>query len=108
MNVNDEYEYIFRNIIGVYRYIENDETERYWVDSQNCMYHTNEGGNEDYDEETDLIDGKNWWIIWPAKPIGYELTIEDCNGEWPHWYVIESSKVEDENKEWDFNKHCVK
>ena len=72
MNVNDEYEYIFRNIIGVYRYIENDETEQYWADSQNCMYHTNEGGNEDYDEETDLIDGKNWWIIWSAKPIGYE------------------------------------
>ena len=108
MNVNEEFEYIFHNVVGVYRYIEDDDKESYWIDSQNCMYYTNEGGAEDYDEKTDLIGGKNWWIIWPAKPIGYEPTKEDYKGEWPYWYVFESSKTEDQKKEWDFKKHCVK
>lgn len=100
-----EYEFIFANIVGVYRYIEGEKCEQYWVDSQNCEYNTFHA--KGYDEETELIDGKNWWIIWPAKPIGYTPTEEDMKKPWKWWYVMDSSKTEDHNKEWNFEKHCV-
>lgn len=102
--INKDYEFILGNLIGVYRFIENeDNKEKYWVDSQNCMYYTNEGGNESYNENTGLINGNHWWIIWPAKPIGTIITKENQNQI--KWFVIESSKTDDELKEWDFNSH---
>ena len=101
IKANDSYEYVLGyDFIGCYSFIENEDThEHYWADSQNCEYHIyNE--DEGYDKDTSLINGNNWWIIWICKPIGEKVTKDNAK-----WFVIESSKEDDMNKEWDFKTH---
>lgn len=91
-----------------YSYIEDDEHEHYWVDSQNCYYYI---VCEETDEESgQRIDGKKYWIIEPFKPIGVIITEENFDEIKPQikWLVTDTSENEDEEKEWDFDNHCVK
>ena len=103
--IDDKYELIGGFAIGCYRFIENEDTEEhFWVDMQNCEYYTHH--SDDYNEETWLLGGNNWWILLPFKPIGTTITKENQN--LVKWFVGESSKPGDEDKEWDFDKHSVK
>ncbi len=92
------------NVVPVYRFIEGDKKEEFWVDAQNCDYYTY--NDEDFDEETQLINGKNWWIMWPYVPEGTKN--ENVTNEIVRWMVDFSSVSDDINKEWDFDNHKVK
>lgn len=56
------------------------------------------------DEETNLINGKNWCIIEPLKIKGVKVTKEN-NKEVIKYFVTECSNESDYNKEWDFKEH---
>ena len=102
-NIND-YEEAFTGLaIPVYRFVEGEDSEHYWVDLQNCVYYTYY--DEKYDKETGLINGKNWWIMFPYKPKGVAITKDNQN--LIKWFVGDSSKTEDVDKEWDFDKHLT-
>ena len=101
-NIND-YEILNGFAIPVYRFIENEDVEHFWIDLQNCLYYTYH--NEEYDEITRLIGGNNWWIIFPYKPVGTTITEE--NQDIIKYFVGDSSREEDIDKEWDFDKHHI-
>lgn len=84
----DKYEFLNGFVTPAYLYIENEEVEKYWVDSQ----------------ETNLINGKNWCIIEPLKIKGVKVTKEN-NKEVIKYFVTECSNESDYNKEWDFKEH---
>lgn len=105
MEINGiKYEPLLGNIIPVYRFIEGQKTEEFWMDAQNCCYYTYCDGK--YDDETRLYDGKNWWLLWPYIPEGTKT--EDVTKEIAKWIVDDSSIEVDVDKEWDFKKHQVK
>lgn len=85
-----------------YLYIEGEEVEKYWLDSQNLYYHV----SELIDEDTNLINGKNWNIIEPLKIKGVKVTKEN-NKEVIKYFVTECSNESDYNKEWNFKEHKV-
>ena len=60
--------------------------------------------NDLIDEETNLINGKNWCIIEPLKIKGVKVTKEN-NKEVIKYFVTECSNESDYNKEWDFKEH---
>lgn len=102
------YEIIQSWVRPAYSYVEGDERERYWVDSQNCYYHI---VCEETDEKTDKrFDGKKYWIIEPYKPVGVILTEENFKELQPQikWLVTDTSEEIHEEREWDFDNHCVK
>lgn len=82
-----------------YRFIEGENVESFWVDSQNCYILTVPDGDET------LIDGKNYWIIEPAKPKGMKIDNEEQFKQHCKWLVFWSSIEDDEDKEWDFKEH---
>lgn len=90
---NEEYESINGFIVCAYEYVEGNEKESYWVDSQNLYVHISE---QDYN-------GKNWWMIEPFKPILIKL--DDFDKDSVKWFVTDTSVDSDYDKEWDFNKH---
>ena len=91
-------------VVPVYRFIEGEDEEQFWVDAQNCEYYTY--NDKDFDEKTQLIEGKNWWIMWPHIPEGTKP--QDVTREITRWFVEESSVATDVNKEWDFETHKPK
>lgn len=101
-----EYKPLVCNIISVYRFIDGDDTETFWLDAQNCVCYTY--NNSKFSKETNLFDGKNWWIIWPYIPKNIETIGENDNIKSKvKWFVDDSSRTEDIGKEWDFEKHKV-
>lgn len=97
------YEHIVGWCTPAYSYVEGEDHEHYWVDSQNCWYYLI---CEETDEKTlKRLDGKKYWIIEPYKPKGVVLT-ED-NESCVRWLVTDTSEEFDEGKEWDFDKHCI-
>lgn len=96
----DKYEFLNGFVTPAYLYIENEEVEKYWVDSQSLYYYI----NDLIDEETNLINGKNWCIIEPLKIKGVKVTKEN-NKEVIKYFVTECSNESDYNKEWDFKEH---
>ena len=90
------------NVVSVYLFIEGNQGEEFWMDSQNCEYHLY--CSEFYDEKTGLFCGKNWWLLWPCVPEG----TEDFTKVKVKWYVDDSSVNDDVGKEWDLKKHKVK
>lgn len=81
-----------------YSYIEGDEHEHYWVDSQNCYYYI---VYEKTDEKTNKrVDGKKYWIIEPYKPIGITITEENYEEIKPQikWLVTDTSEYEDKKR----------
>ena len=102
--ITKDYEAMHGFAVPVYRFVEGEDSEHFWVDSQNCVYYTYH--DEEYDEGTGLIGGKNWWMMFPYKPKGTTITEENQN--LIKWFVGDSSKEEDVDKEWDFDKHRVK
>lgn len=75
----NKYEFLNGFVTPAYLYIENEEVEKYWVDSQSLYYYI----NDLIDEETNLINGKNWCIIEPLKIKGVKVTKEN-----PDKYVL--------------------
>ena len=101
-----KYKPLVCNITPVYRFIDGDDTEKFWVDAQNCIFYTY--NNEKYDKNTGLINGRNWWILWPYIPENVETIDEKDNiKSKAKWFVDDSSRIEDIDKEWDFEKHKV-
>ena len=102
----DEIKYVplIGNVVPVYRFVEGEKKEEFWIDAQNCDYYTY--CNEEYDEETSLLGGKNWWIMWPYVPEGTKN--EEVTKEIVRWVVDFSSVNNDIDKEWDFENHKVK
>lgn len=99
------YEIIRAFIRPAYSYIEGDNRERYWVDSQNCYYHI---VCEETDEQTNLrFDGKKYWIVEPFKPKDIVLTAENWseNKNKIKWLVTDTSEDCDSETEWDFKEH---
>ena len=94
-----DYEILKGQISCCYRYIEGEDKPRYWVDSQNCMYYTYK--NDEYDNKSGLILGKNWWIISPYKPTGTIITKENEN--LINWFIDDSSVPTDIDYQWDFD-----
>jgi hypothetical protein len=81
-------------------------TETFWADAQNCVCYTY--NNSKFSKETSLIDGKNWWILWPYIPENVETIGENDNiKNKVKWVVDDSSRTEDIDKEWDFENHKV-
>ena len=102
-----KYKPLVCNITPVFRFIDGDDTEMFWVDYQNCVCYTY--NNSKYDKNTGLIDGKNWWILWPYIPENVETVGENDNIQSKvKWFVDDSSRTEDIDKEWDFENHKVK
>lgn len=102
------YEFIKSWCTPAYSYIEGDDHEHHWADSQNCYYHVY---LDETDEETGLRpDGKKYWIIEPLKPVGVTITNENYKEVMKQlkWVVTISSETYPEMKEWDFDNHCVK
>ena len=99
MNIND-YEPVTGFVVPAYRYIEGREFEKYWIDSNSLEY---KHYTKDCDNETNTIMGKNWWLIYPYKPKGIKLTIENSK-ELIKWIVNDSS-LDDVDKEWSFETH---
>lgn len=85
-----------------YQYMEGWEQEMSWVDSIHLYLHIDDIMNE----ETNLIDGKNWWIIEPMKPKGTTVT-EENHKDIVKWVVTDTSVESDWNKEWNFDRHKV-
>lgn len=83
-------------VIPAYLYIEGEEKERYWVDSQNIDYYL-------YNKNI-IDDNKNWWMICPYKPEGVTITAENQE-ELVKWCVYDTSVDDDEDKKWDFETH---
>lgn len=101
-----KYKPFVRNITPVYRFIDGDDTEKLWVDSHNCIFYTY--NNSKYSKKTRLIDGRDWWILWPYVPENVETIDEKDNlKSKAKWFVDDSSRTEDIDKEWDFEKHKV-
>lgn len=96
----DKYEFLNGFATPAYLYIEGDESETHWIDSQSLYYHT----NESIDDNTGLIDNKNWWIIEPLKIKGTKVT-EDNQNEVIKYFIIDCSIESDYNKEWNFIEH---
>lgn len=96
----EKYEYLNCMFTPAYLYIEGDEHEKYWVDSQNLYYHT----SNLMDDKTELIDNKNWWIIEPLKIKGTKVT-EENHKELIKHFVTDSSIESDVDKEWNFTEH---
>ena len=101
------YEQINAFVTPAYSYVEGNKREHYYYDSQNCFYHelfiaTGDDGKR--------RDGKKYWIIEPYKPEGITITEENYEEVKSQikWVVSCSSEDNDEEKEWDFDKHCVK
>ena len=92
------YEPIKAFVVPAYLYVEGNTHENYWVDSQNLFYHVFLD-----DVKDGLIDGKKFWMISPYKPIGIKITQE--NEGLVKWLVEESTDVEDNELEWDFENH---
>ena len=104
----DNYKPLIGNCIGVYRYIEGEDHEHFLANFQNCEYYTY---NEDkgFDNNTHLINGKHWWILWPYIPINDNNIIKNNDGTSNVvWFVSDTSKLFDIDKEWDFQTHKVK
>lgn len=74
-----------------YSYIEGEEQESYWIDSQNCEYYF-------WDDEDDGIE-RHWMIEAYIPRDAKEITKEEIK-----WFVTLGPN-EDIDKEWDFNKH---
>lgn len=98
----EEYELLNGFVTPAYQYIEGWEQEMHWVDYIHLYLHVDDIVNE----ETNLIDGKNWWIIEPMKPKGTTVTEENYK-DVVKWFVTETPVEDDWNKEWDFDKHKV-
>lgn len=102
----NKYKPLVCNITPVYRFIDGDNAEHFWVDAQNCACYTY--NNSKYDKNTGLIDGKNWWILWPYIPENVKTIGENVNiRSKVKWFVDDSSRTEDIDKEWDFENHKV-
>ena len=84
-----KYKPLVYNITPVYRFIDGDNTEEFWADAQNCAYYTY--NNSKFSKETNLFDGKNWWILWPYIPENVE----------PKSVTYETYEQEIENIEYD-------
>ena len=108
-----KYKPLVCNITPVYRFIDGDDAEVFWVDAHNCAFYTY--NNSKYSKKTRLIDGKNWWILWPYIPENVETIDKKDNikdkAKWlaakAKWFVDDSSRTEDIDKEWDFEKHKI-
>lgn len=99
-----KYKPLICNITPVYRFIDGDDTEVFWIDAQNCAYYTY--NNSKFSKKTNLLDEKNWWILWPYIPENVEAIDEIDNIKSKvKWIVDDSSRTEDIDKEWDFEKH---
>lgn len=99
-----DYQILDNEIRGCYRYVEGDERESFWVDSQNCYYYTYEDEDAHFDDKTQLLNGKRWWMIDPVKPHGTIITKENQN--LVKWVVFDGTDDKDSFKEWDFKNHC--
>lgn len=101
-----KYKPLIYNITSVYRFIDGDDVEEFWADAQNCAYYTY--NNSKFSKETSLLDGHDWWILWPYIPENVEPIGENGNIQSKvKWFVDDSSRTEDIDKEWDFEKHKV-
>lgn len=97
-----KYKPFVRNITPVYRFIDGDDIEVFWVDAQNCAFYTY--CNSKFSKETGLLDGRDWWILWPYIPEDVETIDENIKSK-VKWVVDDSSRTEDIDKEWDFENH---
>ena len=52
-----KYKPLVCNITPVYRFIDGDDAEEFWVDAQNCTFYTY--NNEKYSKKTRLIDSRD-------------------------------------------------
>lgn len=95
------YEPLKNWVVPCYTYMEGDECENYWVDTQNAMYYTLED-----EDENGLIDGKKYWLIFPYKPENVTVTKENIN-DIVRWFVDFATNTEDIELEWDFDNHRV-
>lgn len=93
----------YRHIQGfctpAYSYIEGEQKEISWVDSQNCYMHIIP------EDSFSKINGKHYWIIEPMAP--ESVTIHDEN-DWDlyvKYLVTLSSNTDDEDLEWNFKLH---
>ena len=96
-------------VVPCYRYIDDGlyKSEEFWVDCQNCEYYTYLDGH--YDEGTNLVDGHDWWIIYPYVPEEMRFkNVGEILGKHIKWIVEDSNIEEDIDREWDFKKHKVK
>ena len=94
------YRYIQGFCTPSYSYIEGDDSETFWVDSQNCYMHI-----IPLPDHFSKIDGKDYWIIEPMAP--KDITIKD-EKDWDlyvKYFVTWSSIESDESLEWDFKLH---
>lgn len=103
-----DYKPIIALVKPAYSYVEGDDKEHYWLDSQSCFYYMI---YEETDENTfQRHDGKKYWIIEPYIP--KDITISDKNFKDVEplikWFVTDTSEECDEGKEWNFEKHNVK
>jgi len=95
------YKPILGEVVPIYLFIEGDDKEKFFVDSQTCDYEL----YKKLDKETLLIDGNNWWIMWPHV---YKNTKNNTiSTKKIKWFVDASSRTEDIDKEWDFKNHKV-
>lgn len=99
----EEYEYLSGFTVPAYKYVEGWVHEKCWVDSIHLYLVI----TDEMDEETNKIDGKNWWMIEPMKPKGVTVTEKNYN-DVVKWFVTETCVEEDCKKEWDFVEHKVK
>lgn len=101
-----KYKPLVCNITPVYRFIDGDEAEEFLADAQNCAFYTY--NNAKYSKKTRLLDGKNWWVLWPYIPENVKtIDKKDNIKNKAKWFVDDSSITEDIDKEWDFEKHKV-
>jgi len=98
----DKYEFLNGFATPAYLYIEDEGVEKYWLDSQSLYYYV----NDLIDEDTNLINGKNWNIIEPLKIKGVKVTKENSK-DVIKYFVTECSNESDYNKEWNFKEHKV-
>lgn len=102
-----KYKPLVCNITPVYRFIDGDDAEEFWADAQNCAFYTYYN-NAKSSKKPRLLDGKDWWILWPYVPENVETIEENDNiKSKAKWFVDDSSRTEDIDKEWDFEKHKV-
>ncbi len=96
-----DYKLVKTKILPCYRYIEDNDSEKYFIDKYNCELYT----LLQIDKETRLFKGKNWWLMLPYIPLS--IRVSPYNKTYVKWFVKDSSISSDINCLWDFNTHKV-
>lgn len=103
-NIKD-YRYINNWCVPMYSYIEGQEHQEYWVDSQNCEYYFL--CNEKYIEKHNLKE-KKWWLITPMIDKNIEKITEENRDTVEVFYFVDfSSEEADINKEFDMDNNKI-